>query len=169
MSLNAYHKHPSLSRMPRYVRVIVLEKLGNFWGLSEEREKIKDKLIDLQNSMLLKNNSDTLEVLNDKQEIAFVSVDENIECKNRKRFKNTAKDYDHNVTDVLFENTTNDGNCEAKQGLANGFANKFQTVEHFVNIGQLQFESGADALKGIKDVDFFNQNGNVFDANGDQE
>ena len=56
LSLNAYHKHPSLGEMPSYVRNIVLEKLGNFWRLGENRKRIKRRLSALQNLALMKNN-----------------------------------------------------------------------------------------------------------------
>ena len=56
LSLNAYHKHPALGEMPSYVRNIVLEKLGNFWRLGENRKRIKRRLSALQNLVLMKNN-----------------------------------------------------------------------------------------------------------------
>ena len=42
--------------MPNYVRNIVLEKLGNLWALSEDRQRIKRRLGALQNLSLMKNN-----------------------------------------------------------------------------------------------------------------
>ena len=55
VTLNAYHKHPSLGDMPLYVRSLVLEKLARFWGLTKEGQAISRKLAALRNLSLMKD------------------------------------------------------------------------------------------------------------------
>ena len=56
ISFNAYHKHPALGDMPRYVRNLVLGKLGKLWGLTKDSEIITRKLDALRNLSLTKDN-----------------------------------------------------------------------------------------------------------------